>query len=141
MPPELAPHRGTWLSWPHRASSWPGLMDSIPPIFADIVAALALGEEVHINITGQGMKQQIRTLLDERDVSLEELCCSYQNRGIEIAQCSHSIARFSAQSAPVVASRATHLSTSSDGRKGDVGWSRQTASKLLPMASSFLSTC
>jgi agmatine deiminase len=48
-------------------------MDNIPPIFADIVAALALGEEVHINITGQDMKQQIRTLLDERDVSLDRV--------------------------------------------------------------------
>ena len=73
MPPEWAPHRGTWLSWPHRASSWPGLMDSIPPIFADIVAALAPGEEVHINIAGPGMKQRIRALLEERDVSLDRI--------------------------------------------------------------------
>ena len=75
MPPEWAPHRGTWLSWPHRESSWPGILDRIPPIFADIVAAIVRegGEEVHINITGPDMKAQIRRLLDERDVSLDRV--------------------------------------------------------------------
>ncbi len=24
MPPEWAPHRATWLSWPHHEPDWPG---------------------------------------------------------------------------------------------------------------------
>lgn len=49
MPPEWAPHRGTWLSWPHKEESWPGKFGPVPAIFAEIVRALAPREEVHIN--------------------------------------------------------------------------------------------
>ena len=49
MPPEWAPHRGTWLSWPHKEASWPGRFGPVPGIFAGIVRHLVPGEEVHIN--------------------------------------------------------------------------------------------
>ncbi len=49
MPPEWAPHRGTWLSWPHKEESWPGKFGPVPAIFAEIVRALAPREEVYIN--------------------------------------------------------------------------------------------
>ena len=31
MPAEWEPHRGTWLSWPHKEASWPGKFDGVPP--------------------------------------------------------------------------------------------------------------
>ena len=49
MPAEWEPHRGTWLSWPHKEASWPGKFAPIPGIFAEIVAALVPHEEVHLN--------------------------------------------------------------------------------------------
>ncbi len=49
MPPEWAPHRGTWLSWPHKEESWPGKFAPVPAVFAEMVRALAPREEVHIN--------------------------------------------------------------------------------------------
>jgi agmatine deiminase len=63
MPAEWAPHRGTWLSWPHKEASWPGKFSPIPTIFARMVRYLADGEEVHINVAGPAMENDIRVLL------------------------------------------------------------------------------
>lgn len=71
MPPEWAPHRGTWLSWPHRESSWPGNFDAIPEIFGAIVRALTPHEEVHINVTGPEMEAAVRRVLSELGVPTE----------------------------------------------------------------------
>jgi agmatine deiminase len=63
MPPEWAPHRGTWLSWPHKQESWPGKFEPVPHIFARMVGALAPYEEVHINVRDAGMESAVRDLL------------------------------------------------------------------------------
>jgi agmatine deiminase len=63
MPAEWAPHRGTWLSWPHKEASWPGKFDPVPPIFAEMVRVLADEEEVHINVAGPDMEDAVRALL------------------------------------------------------------------------------
>ena len=52
MPAEWEPHRGTWLSWPHKEASWPGKFGPVPGIFAAMVRLLADHEEVHINVAG-----------------------------------------------------------------------------------------
>ena len=63
MPAEWAPHRGTWLSWPHRESSWPGKFEPVPGVFVEIVRHLAPHEEVHINVTGPEMAAEVRARL------------------------------------------------------------------------------
>ena len=68
MPPEWAPHRGTWLSWPHRESSWPGKFEPVPRVFAEMVRLLSPYEEVHINVTGQEMEAIVRDLLIAHDI-------------------------------------------------------------------------
>jgi agmatine deiminase len=65
MPAEWAPHRGTWLSWPHKLASWPGKFDPIPTLFAQMVHYLADHEEVHINVAGPAMEEKVRRLLIE----------------------------------------------------------------------------
>ncbi len=60
MPAEWAPHRGTWLSWPHKEASWPGKFEPVPPIFARMVHYLAEGEEVHINVLDATMEADVR---------------------------------------------------------------------------------
>jgi agmatine deiminase len=59
MPAEWAPHRGTWLSWPHRESSWPGRFAPVPEVFVEIVKQLRAVEEVHINVTGPEMAADV----------------------------------------------------------------------------------
>jgi agmatine deiminase len=63
MPAEWAPHRGTWLSWPHNKATWPGRFEPVPGIFAAMVRELTRGEDVHINVTGPDMEENVRTLL------------------------------------------------------------------------------
>ena len=62
MPPEWAPHRGTWLSWPHKLETWPGKFEPVPGIFVEMVRALVGGEEVHINVAGDAMELAVRAL-------------------------------------------------------------------------------
>ena len=65
MPAEWEPHRGTWLSWPHKEASWPGRFGTIPRLFARMVRHLADHEEVHINVAGAAMEREVRGLLRE----------------------------------------------------------------------------
>lgn len=68
MPAEWAPHRGTWLSWPHKEASWPGKFAPVPGVFAEFVRHLAPREEVHINVAGPEMEAEVRELVRHPDV-------------------------------------------------------------------------
>jgi agmatine deiminase len=63
MPAEWEPHRGTWLSWPHKQASWPGKFGPVPTIFARMVRHLAEHEEVHINVSSEAMEMDVRRIL------------------------------------------------------------------------------
>ncbi len=63
MPAEWAPHRGTWLSWPHKEASWPGIFDRIPKQYAHMAATLARHEDVFINVRDRDMESDARDLL------------------------------------------------------------------------------
>ncbi|MEP7177206.1 MAG: agmatine deiminase family protein, partial [Gemmatimonadales bacterium] len=65
MPAEWEPHRGTWLSWPHKHTTWPGNFDPVPAIFARMTRALSEREEVHINVAGPAMQSSVRSLLTD----------------------------------------------------------------------------
>ncbi len=69
MPPEWARHRGTWLSWPHRESSWPGKFELVPRVFVEIVKLLAPGEEVHISAGDEERLEGVRRLLAEAGIA------------------------------------------------------------------------
>lgn len=63
MPPEWAPHKATWLSWPHKLESWPGKFEPVPAVFAEIAAWLSTSEEVHINVLDEAMAEEARELV------------------------------------------------------------------------------
>ena len=48
MPAEWEPHEATWIAWPHHEPDWPGKLESIPWVYAEIVRALAPHERVEI---------------------------------------------------------------------------------------------
>ncbi len=73
MPAEWEPHEATWLSWPHNAESWPGLIEKIPPIWADMVFHLHTHEKVHINVIDQNMENAATLLLKEKKVDLSQI--------------------------------------------------------------------
>src|ERR1044071_3765138 len=69
MPPEWAPHRGTWPGWPHKEASWPGKFAPVPGIFAEIVRALVPHEEVHINVGDAALEEEARDTLGATGVA------------------------------------------------------------------------
>ncbi len=68
-PAEWERHAATWLSWPHKEASWPGRLDEIPPVFAEMIRLLAPGEEVRVNVVDDAMAADIRARLAHLDVS------------------------------------------------------------------------
>jgi agmatine deiminase len=48
MPAEWAPHRATWLGWPHHEPDWPGKLGPIPWVYAEIVRVVAEHEPVEV---------------------------------------------------------------------------------------------
>lgn len=68
MPAEWAPHRATWLSWPHKEASWPGGFEPIPGIFAEIVRHLVPREEVRINVGDAALEESARGVFREAGV-------------------------------------------------------------------------
>jgi agmatine deiminase len=65
FPAEWEPHEATWLSWPHKEASWPGKIETIFPVYAQMVAALARSETVHINANDAAMEAKARQFLDQ----------------------------------------------------------------------------
>ena len=57
FPAEFAPHRATWLSWPHKEASWPGKIHTIFPSYAKFIGALLKHEQVCINVADDQMKK------------------------------------------------------------------------------------
>lgn len=73
MPAEWEPHEATWLTWPHNAESWPGKLETIPPIYAEWISVLTQGEKVFLNVNDQVMEDQARQLLENAGVDLSQV--------------------------------------------------------------------
>ena len=73
FPAEFAPHRATWLSWPHKEASWPGKIHTIYPSYAKFIAELVKGEDVCINVADEVMQQQATTILQQQGVHLSRV--------------------------------------------------------------------
>nr|WP_049787940.1 agmatine deiminase family protein [Rhodothermus marinus] len=69
MPPEWAPHRATWLSWPHNRETWPDELAQVERTMAEVVRLLSHSEAVYINVNDAAHERHVRQLLDEAGVS------------------------------------------------------------------------
>lgn len=63
-PAEWESHAATWLSWPIRPATWPGIFERIPTAYAKFVAAIAQFEPVNVLANGR-VKESARALIDE----------------------------------------------------------------------------
>lgn len=70
FPAEFAPHRATWLSWPHKEASWPGKIHTIFPSYAKFIKELTKGERVCINVADEVMKSFAISWLEKESVDL-----------------------------------------------------------------------
>ena len=48
FPAEWEPHAATWIAWPHHEPDWPGKLEPIPWVYAEIARVLAPHERVEI---------------------------------------------------------------------------------------------
>jgi len=74
MPAEWEKHAATWLSWPHKEGiSFPDAYDSVLPILARMVDALADSEPVHINVRDADEAAQARAQLLSYDARVDHI--------------------------------------------------------------------
>lgn len=64
MPPEWAPHHGTWLTWPcDRGDSFRGRRGQVFEVYRKLVSKLIETERVFINVWDRAMEEEARTAL------------------------------------------------------------------------------
>lgn len=73
FPAEFAPHRATWLSWPHKEASWPGKIHTIFPQYAEFIKRLAEGERVCINVADESMKSFAMAHLEQAGANVDQI--------------------------------------------------------------------
>jgi agmatine deiminase len=56
FPGEFEPHDATWIAWPHYEADWPGKLEPIPWVYAEIVRVLHAHERVEIVCHDESVK-------------------------------------------------------------------------------------
>jgi len=57
FPAEFEPHAATWIAWPHHEPDWPGKLEPIPWVYAEIVRVLHTHERVEILCHDETVKE------------------------------------------------------------------------------------
>ena len=74
LPPEWAPHSGTWFSWPRpEGISFPDKYYSVPANLAAIMKEIVAREQVHINVPNGNYEQIVRQQLSENGCPLKNI--------------------------------------------------------------------
>jgi agmatine deiminase len=73
MPAEWAPHRATWLSWPHNRQTWPTQLEIVREIWLRMIQALADGEKVSLLVNDDRTQHDVATRLGEVDARMENI--------------------------------------------------------------------
>jgi len=68
LPAEWEPHAATWIAWPHHEPDWPGKLEAIPWVYAEIVRALSPQERVEILCHDESIKEQALNCLNKNHV-------------------------------------------------------------------------
>jgi agmatine deiminase len=64
MPAEWCPHTATWLGWPHHEPDWPGKLEAVRWVYAEIVRVLHRFERVEILCHDEAVRADARARLD-----------------------------------------------------------------------------
>jgi agmatine deiminase len=68
MPAEWEPHEATWIAWPHHEPDWPGKLEPILWVYAEIVRALHEHERVEVLCANERVRDDARAKLDAHGV-------------------------------------------------------------------------
>jgi agmatine deiminase len=64
FPAEFEPHSATWIAWPHHEPDWPGKIEPIAWVYAEIVRALAKHERVEILCQNEDAREATRKTIE-----------------------------------------------------------------------------
>jgi agmatine deiminase len=64
FPAEFEPHAATWIAWPHHEPDWPGKIEPIAWVYAEIVRILARHERVEILCHDQDLRESARQAIE-----------------------------------------------------------------------------
>jgi agmatine deiminase len=53
MPAEWAPHRATWLAWPHNLETWPSDLEQVRDAWIQMICALSPHERVYLLVNDE----------------------------------------------------------------------------------------
>jgi len=70
MPPEWAPHRATWLSWPHNRDTWPTQLARVQEIWLQMIIALAPHERVNLLVNDHETENAVASQLRQRGAAM-----------------------------------------------------------------------
>jgi agmatine deiminase len=73
MPAEWEPHAGTWLAWPHHRPDWPGKLEIIWWVYAEIIRALTRHEPVNLIHFGPNHDSIILDRLQKSHVNMKNV--------------------------------------------------------------------
>ena len=73
MPAEWERHDATWIAWPHHEADWPGKLEAVQWVYAEIVRVLANHERVEILCASENLRDTAVTMLRAHDVSLQHV--------------------------------------------------------------------
>lgn len=68
FPAEWEPHEATWIAWPHHEPDWPGKLEPIAWVYAEIVRVLHAFERVEILCDDESVRARAREHLEAHGV-------------------------------------------------------------------------
>ena len=73
MPAEWAPHRATWLSWPHNRETWPTSLEKVREVWIQMIRALAPHEQVDLLVNDEATERDVRSRLKKAGARMENI--------------------------------------------------------------------
>ncbi len=73
MPAEWEAHRATWIAWPHHEPDWPGKLEPIPWVYAEIARVIAAHESLEILCHNQDVLASARAALEAHAVRTDRV--------------------------------------------------------------------
>ena len=73
MPAEWAPHRATWLSWPHNRETWPTELETVRDVWLQMICALAPYEQVHLLVPDEAVERDVAARLRKAGTAMENV--------------------------------------------------------------------
>jgi agmatine deiminase len=69
MPAEWAPHRATWLAWPHLESDFPGKIEAVRWAFCELIRHLCQNETVELLCASEELEADARNKLSRSNLN------------------------------------------------------------------------